>query len=178
MAQQWGTTNKTKPQHHATLRHNTPQQTRQQERLIHNQRLSNGAQRNMLYNAKNGQVTTHNILKQCPTPHTNVQPHTPKHNTTTQHATTQHAPEHKTPHDKTQHQTNPDATRQNGHHETHNPIHARNDTQHNKATQRWYHLVPTQNTTRHNALQPHTATHNVNSTANNSQTQPYTTTTT
>ena len=137
MGQQWGTTNKTKTQHHATPRHNTQQQARQREKLNHNQQLSNSAQRNMLYNATNRQVTTHNTVKQCPTPHTNVQPNAPKHNTTKKHATTQHPPRHTTRHDEIQHQTNPDATRKNGHHETHNPIDARNDTQHNKATQRW-----------------------------------------
>ena len=137
MAQQWGTTNKRKTQYHATPRHNTQQQTRQQEELIHNQRPGNGAKRNMLYNATNQQVRTHNTVKQCSTPHTNVQPNAPKHNTTTQHVTTQHAPQHIIRHNQTQHQTNPDLTRKNGHHETHNPVHAHNNIQHNKATQRW-----------------------------------------
>ena len=137
MAQQWDATNKTKPQHHATLRHNTQQQTRQQEKLIRNQRLSNDAQRNVLHNPTNRQVTTPNTVKQCPTPHTNVQPNAGKHNTITQHATTQHAPRHIRRNEKTQHRTNPDATSKNGHHETHNPIHARNETQHNKAPQTW-----------------------------------------
>ena len=137
MVQQWGTTNKTKPQHHATPGHNTQLQTQQQEKLIHNQRLSNSVQRNMLYNATNRPLTTHNTVEQSLTPHTNAQTNAPKHHTTTQHAKTQHATRHITRHDETQHQINPDATRKSGHHETHNPIHARNDTQHNKATQRW-----------------------------------------
>ena len=147
-----GATNKTKPQHHATPRHNTRQQTRQHETQRHNQRPNSGAQHNVLYNATNRQITTHNTVQRYLTPHTNVQPSAPKHNATTKHVTTQRAPRHITRRDETQHQTNPDATRANGHHETHNPIRARNGTRHNRATQRWaQHGEPTwyQYKTRH-----------------------------
>ena len=139
-------TNKTKPQHHATPRHNTPQQTGKHGTQHHNKRQNNGAQHNVLYNAPNRQITTQNTEQRYLAPHTNVQPNAPKHNATTQHTTMQRTPRHITQQDETQHQNNPNATPEKGHHEKHNPIHARNDTRHNRATQRWaQHGEPTWN---------------------------------
>ena len=126
-----------------TTHHNKPDNT---EHNTTTDGKNNGAQDNVLYNATNRQTTTHNIEQRYLTPHTNVQPNAPKHNATTQHTTTQRTPRHITQQDETQHQNSPNATRENGHHETHNPIRARNDTRHNRATQRWaQHGVPTWN---------------------------------
>ena len=79
------------------------------------------------------------------------------HQATCHNRTPQDAPSrHKTRHDEIQHQTNRNATQKTGHHETRNPIRTHNDTQHNKATQKWTQTVEL---TRYQREARHTRTH-------------------